>query len=139
MLINAGLKNPKLSAPGPQQDLTYLRGRIAVAEHRPNAALADFMQALDLHVRPGFALQAAATLGAAGYPAQGLTLLDHYQDVQTRAAPPGAGMPTLHAWVLERQHYWPNELARLRKQLNVDAQAVSTNTAYSDPAEGLLH
>ena len=139
MLINAGLKNPRLSAPGPQQDLTYLRGRMAVAEHQPDAALADFIQALNLRIRPDFALQAAATLGAAGYPSQGLTLLDHYQDVQTRAVPPGAGMPTLHAWVLERQHYWPNELTRLRKQLSLDAQAVNTNTAYSDSAKGMLH
>lgn len=139
MLIDAGLKNPRLSAPGPQQDLTYLRGRIAVAEHQPNVALANFVQALDLHVRPDFALQAAATLGAAGYPSQGLTLLDHYQHIQTLAAPPGVGMPALHAWVLERQHYWPNELTRLRKQLSLDVQAVSANTAHSDSAKGMIH
>lgn len=135
-LINTGLQNSKLSAAGPQQDLTYLRGRIALAQHQPDTALADFVQALDLQVRPGMALESAATLGAAGYPTQGLRLLDHYQQVQSNAMPPGIGMPMLHEWVLARQNYWPHELARLRQQLSLDAKAKNSNTAnpYSDPS-----
>ncbi|WP_158753133.1 tetratricopeptide repeat protein [Dyella sp. S184] len=127
-LINAGLQNPKLTAAGPQQDLTFLRGRIALAQHQPDAALADFQQALDLQVRPGMALEAAATLGAAGYPAQGLRLLDHYRQVEKNAMPPGFGMPMLHEWVLARQDYWPHEFSRLRNQLNLDAKASNTNS-----------
>jgi protein O-mannosyl-transferase len=30
-------------------------------------------------------------------------------------------MPRVHAWVLERQQYWPKELARLRATLRDDA------------------
>ena len=138
-LINAGLQNPKLAAPGPRQDFTYLRGRIALARHQPEAALADFQQALDLEVRPDMALEAAATLGAAGYPAQGLRLLDHYQQVQRNVAPPGFGMPMLHAWILARENYWPHELARMRRQLSLDAAAGKTNTARSDPATNIPH
>jgi len=137
--IEAGLKNRKLDAPGPQQDLTYLRGLVALREHHPRTALTDFSQALDLEVRPTFALQAAATLGSAGYPALGLSLLDHYRHVQDREAPPGVGMPMLHAWILRRQHYWPDEIAHLRRQLIVAAQPVDTDTAHPDPAEGLVH
>lgn len=131
-LINAGLRNPKLAATGPQQDLTYLSGSIALAQHKPGLALADFIRALDLHVYPGMALEAAATLGAHGYPTQGLRMLDHYQQVQGRAAAADIGMPMVHAWVLAHQNYWPHELARLRHQLTLDVKADSTNTAPSD-------
>lgn len=130
-LINTGLQNPKLSAAGPQQDLTYLRGRIAIAQHQPNEALTDFTHALDLQVRPGFALEAAANLGAHGYPLQGLLLLNHYRQVQDHVAPPGFGMPMVHAWVLARENYWPHEFTHLRHQLSLDAQTDSANTAPS--------
>ncbi|MET4568511.1 tetratricopeptide repeat protein [Rhodanobacter soli] len=138
-LINTGLSNPKLATAGPQQDLTYLRGRIALIQHQPSAAQADFIRALDLQVRPGMALEAAATLGAAGYPTQGLQLLDHYKQVQNQAMPPGFGMPMLHAWVLARQNYWPHELTHLRQQLTLDARAGNTNTAQPNPDAGATH
>jgi tetratricopeptide (TPR) repeat protein len=138
-LINTGLSNPKLAAAGPQQDLIYLRGRIALARHQPDAALVDYIRALDLQVRPGMALEAAATLGAAGYPTQGLHLLDHYQHVQDKATPPGIGMPMLHAWVLALQDYWPHELAHLRQQLTLDAIASNTNTGQPNPDAGATH
>ncbi|OOG52861.1 hypothetical protein B0E47_16565 [Rhodanobacter sp. B05] len=138
-LVDAGLQNPSLGEAGPQQDLTYLRGRIALARHQPDAALNDFMQALDLQVRPGMALQGAATLGAAGFPTQGLKLLDHYQQVQAGTMSPGFGMPTIHEWILTRQNYWPHELARLRHQLSLDASAASTNTAHPVPEPSSTH
>lgn len=135
-LIDAGLQNPKLSAAGPQQDLTYLRGRIALAQGQSDTALADFTHALDQQVRPGMALQAAATLGAAGYPAHGLRLLDHYETISGNTAKPGFGMPRLHAWVLERQHYWQHELDHLRSQLTLDAKAGSVNTSSQSSRPG---
>lgn len=128
-LIDTGLANPKLSAAGPQQDLTYLRGKIALAQGQPDRALADFTRALDLQVRPGMALEAAATLGRASHPSQGLQLLDHYEAVKGNTMKPSFGMPWLHAWVLERQHYWPHELDHLRHQLTLDAAAGSGNTS----------
>jgi hypothetical protein len=136
-MINVGLNNPNLSAAGPQQDLTYLRGKLALAECRPDAALAEFMHALDLQVRPGMALEAAATLGMAGYPMQGLHLLDHYQSVQQKVAPPSTGMPMLHAWVLARQNYWPQELVHLRHQLNLDASGNNGHTSLIGSCHGL--
>lgn len=120
-LINAGLQNPRLSGAGPQQDLIFVRGRIALAQHRPEAALDDFLRAMDLQVRPGIALQAAAALGTAGYPTQGLRVLDHYQEFRSEAIRPPFGMPMLHEWVLVRQGYWPQELAHLRRELARDA------------------
>ncbi|GAA0887991.1 hypothetical protein GCM10009121_08720 [Rhodanobacter soli] len=136
-LIDTGLKNPKLSAAGPQQDLTYLRGKIALAEGQPDTALTDFTHALDLQVRPGMALEAAATLGRAGYPTYGLRLLDHYKAVSGSAMETGFGMPWLHAWVLERQHYWRHELDHLRTQLTLDAKAGSGNTPKHSSQSGM--
>lgn len=137
-LINAGLQNPKLSAAGPQQDMIYLRGRISLAQHQPGEALADFIQALDLQVRPGMALKAAATLGAANYPAQGLCVLDHYLQVQNKAMPPRFGMPILHNWVLARQDYWPQEFAHLRSQLSLDAKVHNANAAFLCPDQSTI-
>jgi len=138
-LINAGMQNPRLATAGPQQDFTYLRGRIALAQHQPDAALADFQHALDLQVRPGMALEAAAALGAAGFPVQGLHMLDHYQQVDAHATPPDFGMPMVHEWILARQGYWPHELAHLRNQLNLDAKASNANTARSETGQNTLH
>jgi protein O-mannosyl-transferase len=132
-LIDAGLRNPKLAAAGPQQDLTYLRGRVILTQRRPDAALTDFIRALDLQIRPGMALESAATLGAAGYPSQGLRVLDHYEQVQQNSMPPAIGMPQLHDWVLARQDYWPHELAHLRQQLSLDARVQSINTSPPTP------
>ncbi|WP_345777214.1 tetratricopeptide repeat protein [Rhodanobacter sp. LX-100] len=128
-LIDTGLENPKLSAAGPQQDLTYLRGKIALAQGQPDVALAAFTRALDLQVRPGMALEAAATLGRTGYPSHGLRLLDHYEAVSGNTMKPDFGMPWLHAWILKRQHYWQHELDHLRHQLTLDAEAGSGNTS----------
>jgi tetratricopeptide (TPR) repeat protein len=138
-LINAGLQNPKLDAAGPQQDFTYLRGRISLAQHQPDAALADFSRALDLQVRPGMALQAAATLGAGGYPKQGLDLLDHYQKVQEKFTLPGFGMSRVHCWVLARQNYWPHELAHLRQQLTLDSEVMNASVSSSTPYQDINH
>ena len=136
-LVDAGLVNPKLAAAGPRQDLVSLRARIALALHDPEAALADFTHALDLQVRPGMALQSAAELGNAGYPAFGLRLLDHYESVKARAMPPSFGMPMIHEWVLARQNYWPNELVHLRRQLRLDAATANANTDGPSSAPSL--
>ncbi len=121
-LLDAGLANGRLTdVGGRRQDLLYLKGRIALARHDPAATLRYFNAALDQDVRPGAALEQAALLGAAGYPREGLAALDHYASVRQQQAKPGLGMPWLHAWVLQRQHYWPNEIARLRQTLRADA------------------
>jgi protein O-mannosyl-transferase len=89
--------------------------------------LQDFNAALDQYVRVSAALDQAAELGASGYPQLGLQHLAHYDGVRGAEAAPGIGVPRIHAWVLQRQHYWPKELARLRATLNEDALHQSTH------------
>lgn len=132
-LVDAGLENPRLADAGPQQDLTFLHGRIALATGKPEVATADFQQALKLVVRPGFALQAAATLGAAGYPALGRTLIAQYRTEQDQTPRPGIGMAMLHHWILQRQHYWEHEFAQLDQTLATQPRKPGTTSHDSQP------
>lgn len=124
-LIEAGLTNPRLrTVPGRMQDLHYLLGLIDLVEQHPQRALDSFSKALAFNVRPGFAANAAAVLGSSGFPRLGLSLLDRYQRISMRQQrrSTGMNMNTLHTWVLDRQHYWPDELDHLRATLEKDAK-----------------
>ncbi|HET7662839.1 MAG TPA: hypothetical protein VFK31_04295 [Rhodanobacteraceae bacterium] len=124
-LLAAARSNPKMMAiRGRRQDIAYMQGRIALKRGQPDRALADFKHALDQDVRVGFALAQAAQLGAHGYPERGLAMLHYYETrAKKHLTTPGFGMPRVHAWVLEREHYWPHELERLRQTLKQDAAA----------------
>lgn len=124
-LITAAQSNPRLMAVrGRRQDLLVARAHIALKRSQPDAALADFTQALDQDVRVSGALAMVAQLGSHGYPRRGLALLDHYEtQARKHLARPGFGMPRAHAWVLHREHYWQDELVRLRNTLQQDAAA----------------
>jgi hypothetical protein len=122
-LVDAAQHNPHLmKVAGRRQDLYYLQGRLALAKNDGDSALADFNRALDQQVRITGALQQAALLGSNGFPRQGLAHLDHYVAERDKGTKPGFGMPSVHAWVLHRQHYWSKETARLRATLREDAQ-----------------
>ncbi|MBD8873116.1 tetratricopeptide repeat protein [Rhodanobacter sp. DHB23] len=137
-VLDAGQNNTHLSAPGTQQDLLYLRGLVALAMQQPTEATSDFVHGLDLQPKPEMALQGAAALGAAGYPAEGLRLLDHYQQMP-HEAPAAPGMPALHEWVLARQNYWPHEIAYLRLQLEADAEAKGIAPAHPATHQDTSH
>jgi protein O-mannosyl-transferase len=121
-LLQAALANPHLASnPGRQQDIHYLQGRLALMQGDADTALAEFDQALDLQVRTSMALKQAALLGSNGFPQQGLSHLDHLESEPEQTYSPELGMPRVHDWVLQRQQYWPKELARLRATLRDDA------------------
>ena len=121
-LAETALENPRLAGEGRQQDLLFIRGRIELNQNQPDAALTSFMEALTQNMRPAFALEAAATLGRSGHPELGLNLLDYYASMNHQTESPAFGMPMIHAWILEKQNWWPNELAHLRRQLMDDAR-----------------
>ncbi|BFI96756.1 MAG: hypothetical protein RSP_22660 [Rhodanobacter sp.] len=128
-MLDAVGSNPFLKGnAGRQQDLYYLKGRLALVQGKAGAALDDFNHALDLQVRPALALEQAALLGSAGFPREGLTHLDHYDAVALQVSVPAFGMPRLHAWILRHQRYWPKELARLRATLRSDAALQTSDT-----------
>jgi hypothetical protein len=121
-LLQATLANPHLACnPGRQQDIHYLQGRLALMQGDADTALTEFNQALDLQVRTSMALKQAALLGSRGFPQQGLSHLDHLESEPQQTYSPEFGLPRVHAWVLQRQQYWPKELARLRATLRDDA------------------
>lgn len=128
-LLLAAKNNPKLIRNhGRQQDIDYLRGRIAIRQGDPDRALALFNEGLREQPRASLALSQAAELGAAGFPAQGLKHLELFDALPPPPPPHGWDMRRLHAYVLEKQRYWPRELARLRATLRqdlLDSQATS--------------
>jgi tetratricopeptide (TPR) repeat protein len=129
-LLDAATANPNLnSVYGRRQDMDYLRGRMALMQGDADTALFEFNQALNEDAQISMALQQAALLGSKGYPRQGLAHLDHFELVRKHVEAVGMGMAWVHAWVLQNQHYWPNELAHLRDTLSKDAahQANSVN------------
>ena len=127
-LLDAALANPHFAiTPGREQDIYFLKGRLALIQGDAQTALNDFNHALDIQVRASAALEQAAMLGAAGYPVLGLAHLDHYDAERDHEAPPDFGMPHLHAWVLQQQQYWPREMAHLRATLQQDATRQATS------------
>jgi len=129
-LLDATMSNPRLTTePGRLQDIYSLYGNIALKQHDPDTALTIFNKALDQQIRATTAFQQAAALGSAGYPAQGLSHLAHYESVRANEQKAEKGMPTLHHWVLARQHYWDNELIQLQATLREDAE----NQAHANP------
>jgi tetratricopeptide (TPR) repeat protein len=117
-LLASGAENPHFSA-GRLQDLAHIQGLVAIQRKQPSAALAAFDRSLILEPRLELALEQAATLGAAGYPAEGLRHLAAL-DAMPAPAKPAFGMPALHAWILDNQGYWPRERARLEGTLQND-------------------
>jgi tetratricopeptide (TPR) repeat protein len=121
-LLDAAASNPNFKdTPGRLQDVYYLKGLLALRGNRPTIASQNFNRALDLQVRAAIALKQAALLGASGYPQLGLDHLARYESLRSKESKPEFGMPRLHAWVLQRQQYWPHELARLQATLQQDA------------------
>jgi tetratricopeptide (TPR) repeat protein len=121
----AALANPRMaSMPGRRQDLHAVLGRVALARGDAAAALREFRSALDAWPSPDAAAQEAALLASNGHPAEGLALLDHYDSIAPlRKQASGWNMPRVHAWVLERQGYWPREFAELRRKMRQDLAA----------------
>jgi hypothetical protein len=121
-LLDAAAFNPNFKdTPGRLQDVYYLKGLLALRGNHPTIASQNFNRALDLQVRAAIALKQASLLGASGYPRLGLDHLAHYESLRSKESKPDFGMPRLHAWVLQRQQYWPHELARLQATLQQDA------------------
>lgn len=129
--------NPMMQAPGRRQDLHALAGRLALLRGQPAAARRHFDRALEAWITPGAAARQAALLGARGHYREGLAHLDHYRAIQDRRVRVGGpGMQALHQWVLERQRYWPRQLAGLRATLQADLDAQAPAPAVATPDSG---
>ena len=125
---SAALANPRLATmPGDRQDLHAVLGRVALARGDASGALREFRQSLDALPGPDAAAQQSSLLASAGHPAEGLALLDHYDSIASRRkVDTGWNIRRLHAWVLERQGYWPHEFAVLRGKMREALSSRST-------------
>lgn len=120
-LVASAESNPQNAPPLRKRDLWHVRGRIALAEGRPELALCWFDAALLLKPDAEYALVQAAALGDAGSQALGVQHLDHFAHIE--ASIPIANvrnMGTAHAWLLRHYGYYRNELSSLRQRLQAD-------------------
>lgn len=118
-LIDATASNPRVAAlPGRRQDIAHLRGSMALGAGDPTHAQTLFAQALAEEPTAKAALNEAALLGSAGYPERGLQHLALFEALPAGpAASPKDGMAWIHAQLLQRERYWPNEIEHLRNAL----------------------
>lgn len=120
-LVDAAWQNPRMrETAGRRQDLYSLAGRIALQRDQPALALARFDEALAAYPTPTAAAMQAALLATNGHYAEALAHLDRYERVMHARPQPGWGMPRLHRWIVDRQGYWPRELALLRSKLRAE-------------------
>jgi tetratricopeptide (TPR) repeat protein len=97
--------------------LAPLHARLALQRGDPDEALRYLERALAARATPDMAALQATMLARAGHYRQALTLLDYFETLPQRKIAPSAGMPWLHQRILERQGYWPREMAILRSKL----------------------
>jgi tetratricopeptide (TPR) repeat protein len=126
-LLDAMADNPKMSNYGWRQDNLGLHAMFALAQHDPKAALAYFNEALDADPRPTVALAQAAQLGSAGYPAEGLAHLDHFESIPKPPVRWTWSMASVHAWLLQKQGFTQSEIAHLRGVLKEDVATQAQN------------
>jgi hypothetical protein len=118
------LDNPALNAiPGRRMDLLSIRGMVAIERGDPLPALALFDDALAQYPNPSTAARQSAALASRGWPRLGLRHLDYFDSLKPRQANPRFGMDMLRAWVMEKQGYWANEEAVLRRRMHEDIDA----------------
>lgn len=138
-LIDATASNPRVIAlPGRRQDIAHLRGTMALRAGDPAQAQALFAQALTEEPAASVALNEAALLGNAGYPGRGLQHLALFETLPAKpAASPTDGMAWIHAQLLRRERYWPNEIQYLRSALAEQMRKQDEKT--SSPQMGSPH
>jgi protein O-mannosyl-transferase len=91
-------------------------------------AVRHLRTSLDVDPTPENAAGQVALLASRGHFREALGQLDHYEAARRTSAPkPGWNMTLVHAWVLERQDYWPRELAILRSRLHQELKAEATH------------
>jgi tetratricopeptide (TPR) repeat protein len=118
--------------PGRRQDVLHMRGRIALLRGDADLALGYFNQALQADLRPGAALNQAATLASAGHYELALNHLDLLEQLWDTAQADGFNMPAIHRWVLQKQEYWPREIVHLRQLLKADQDSVANPPAQQE-------
>jgi len=116
--ILAAGDNPQLNLPTVREkSMSSLFGLVALEEHRPDQALVFFNRSLLANAAPEVAAGQAVEFATRGYYREALLHLDYYDAMDKPVAKPRLAMGYLHELVLERQAYWPRELALLRAKL----------------------
>jgi hypothetical protein len=123
-LVAACESNPRIRAyKERRQDLLNLQARIALLGHDETAALAYYRRGLDEAPTDSAALWQTAELASHGFPLLALQHLEQWLQ-RRETVPPRAtfSMARVHAWLLERQGYWRDELQHMKATLQADIE-----------------
>ena len=116
--VEAFQSNPAVTSdPGNAQDVEPLLAKLAIARHQPLVALEHFNRAFVAFPTPDVVARNVAYLASNGEYQRAIDHLDYFEANQSLLRKPGLGMPIIHSYVLEQQHYWPREFAVLRMKL----------------------
>jgi tetratricopeptide (TPR) repeat protein len=131
-LLDAMDENPNTRSHGGwRQDNLSLRGSLALTQHDAHAALAAFNEALDADPRAATALVQAAQMGSAGYPAEALSHLDHFESLPKKTTGWEWSMRGIHSWLLQRQSFEHDEIEHLRTVLEEDIRHTAGQSTES--------
>ena len=108
-----------------------LLGKLAISQGNPTEALSHFDRGLLQRPNPEAALAQAASLASAGHYEEAVRHLDYYSDLPTPESPPAWNMQRVHAWVLKRQGFWPNQIRALRQEFVDEMNATSPHVGTS--------
>lgn len=116
--IASAALNPRISPVSVQgQTIEPLIGQLAVRQGQPRRALRHFNRSLASFTDPNLAARNITYLARAGFYKEALAHLDFYETLDWKQPRPVQGMPWLHSKVLQKQDYWPREMAILRAKL----------------------
>ena len=122
--LQAAQRNPAINTPlAREKSMPPLLAMLALKKGDPDKALHYLNRALAANLSPETAAGQVSLLASHGHFQQALQHLDIYEATKHKQSSPPSGMPTLHAIVLARQNYWPNELEILRGKLTNEIKA----------------
>ncbi|HEY2345291.1 MAG TPA: tetratricopeptide repeat protein [Xanthomonadaceae bacterium] len=120
-LADAFVRNPHTAMqPGRRSDAEHLLGEIALAENRPQDALAAFNAAFRAEPKLDTVMVQSALLAAAHHPREALA---HLQLASVKPVLPWyqwRSMSDVHTWVMYRQGFWQQQIEELRGKIVAD-------------------
>lgn len=119
-LIHAAMGNQSaMNSPVWRQSMHSALAELRLSQGRTSDALEEFKKSLSADPRAGSALYEAALFGTAHHPKAGLALLRYFHSLKQSPAH-GFNVAHLRTMWLTHQHYYVDQLARMKRLLEED-------------------
>jgi len=132
-LLNAAADNPQFQSPGGKQDITYLRGLVALHFGRQNEALAYFKEAMKIQPKPEVILELSAEFARRNHLQETLSLLRYGRTIWEEHESSAWNMQALHNRILHEQGFWEHEFLHLEKVLQEHLETRQSDNKLQQP------